>query len=104
MRGDPGFISYDISSHPLVDYQSVVFPALQFALWTNPKTIYLVGCDCTSGVGHFDSEKPNWLDLETVFAGYDDIKSFARKWYPDTRIVSVNPVGLKGKFEEMEQR
>lgn len=100
VRGNPGFIPYDISSRPLVDYQNVVFAALQFALWTSPKAIYLVGCDCTSGTGHFDSAKANWLDLETVFAGYRDIAAFAAKWYPDTRIVSINPIGLRGMFEE----
>lgn len=26
-----------------------------------------------------------------------------KQWYSDTRIISFNPVGLKGKFEEMEQ-
>lgn len=103
VRGQPGLIPHDISTHPLADYQNVVFAALQFALWTNPRAIYLVGCDCTSGVGHFDSKRSNWLDLGAVFAGYDDIKVFAEKWYPDTRIFVVRPVGLKGRFDEWVQ-
>ena len=97
--GEPGLIPRDISCNPLTDYQNIVFPALQFALWTNPARICLVGCDCTNS-GYFDSSKRNWLDFDAIFAGYRDIKAFAEKWYPDTKIVSVNPVGLKGFFEE----
>lgn len=95
-------INYDISSWPLVDYGNIMFPALQFALWTNPKRIFLVGCDCTFS-GHFFSDKPNWLPLESIFRGYRDIKKFAHKWYPDTEIISINPVGLKGFFKDEYQ-
>lgn len=99
IAGEPGLIPRDISCNPLVDYQNIVFPAMQFALWTNPARLFLVGCDCSSA-GHFYSGAANWLDLDAVFAGYRDMKAFAEKWYPDTRIVSVNPVGLKGLFED----
>lgn len=102
VRGCPGLIPYDISAQPLADYQNVVFAALQFALWTNPREICLVGCDC-SRMGHFDTKKPNWLDLDAVFAGYDDITAFAGKWYPDTEIKVIRPVGLKGRYEEYVQ-
>jgi len=102
VRGMPGLIPRDISAFPLADYQNVVFAALQFALWTNPRAIYLVGCDCSCN-GHFDTKQPNWLDLDAVFAGYDDMKAFAEKWYPDTRIQVIRPVGLKGRFDEYAQ-
>lgn len=44
--------TYDIASLPLVCHGSVVFPAMQFILYTNPKRIYLVGCDCSRS-GYF---------------------------------------------------
>lgn len=99
IRGEPGLIPRDISCSPLTDYQNIVFPAMQFALWTNPARVLLVGCDCTTA-GHFYSDDRNWLDFDAVFSGYRDMKAFAEKWYPDTRIVSVNPVGLKGLFDD----
>ena len=102
LTGSRDRISYDISTMPLVDYGNIVFPALQFALWTNPRRIYLVGCDCSSN-GHFFSSKPNWLPLDSIFRGYRDMKEFAHKWYPDTEIVSINPVGLKGFFRDEYQ-
>jgi len=48
-----------IDCEPLGDFCSVVFSAMQFALWTNPKTIYLVGCDCSEG--YFDGQTSNPL-------------------------------------------
>lgn len=102
ITGSMDRINYDISAMPLVDYGNIVFPAFQFALWTNPRRIYLVGCDCSSK-GHFFSKEPNWLPLDSIFRGYRDMKEFAHKWYPDTEIVSINPVGLKGFFRDEYQ-
>jgi hypothetical protein len=96
-------IAYDISAMPLVDYGTIVFSAFQFALWGNAARIYLVGCDCSSA-GHFFSKEKNWLPLEKIFQGYEDMKKFAQKWYPDTKIISVNPVGLKGLYEDLYQK
>jgi len=96
-------IPLDISTQPLADFQSVVFSALQFALWTNPKRIYLVGCDCSNS-GYFYSKKSaNDLALSVVLDGYKKLKAFATAFYPDTEIVSVNPVGLKGLFKDVYQ-
>ena len=53
----PKFI-HDISSQPLGCFGSIVFPALQFILWTYPRKIYLVGCDCTtSGYAYAKNDK-----------------------------------------------
>ena len=38
----------DIMTSGLADYRSVVFAALSFALWTHPKRIFLVCCDCSN--------------------------------------------------------
>lgn len=95
-------IYMDIAYYPLMGYCSIVFPALHFALYTRPKRILLVGCDC-SGAGHFDGttgeradrDIPLWLD------GYRRLKVFVANHYPDTEIISVNPVGLKGMFHDV---
>ena len=93
--------TYDISTEPFKDAYSVVFPALQFALWTNPQKIYLVGCDCNLS-GHFD-KKDNFLRVKEVIDGYKEFKKFKEIYYPDTEIISINPVGLKGIFKDEYQ-
>lgn len=96
---EPQF-AYDISTQPLGCFGSIVFPALQFVLWTYPKRIYLVGCDCSmDGYGYNKSDK-NFLDTSLVLGGYRKFKLFARKYYPDVEIISINPVGLKGMFKD----
>ena len=95
---------YDISTQPLADFGSVVFPALQFALWTNPCRIFLVGCDCSLN-GHFHADTvKQWLPLDQMLLGYNEFKRHARKFYPDTEIISINPVGLKGIFKDWYQK
>ena len=93
-------IHQDICYHPLIDFWTVAHPALHFALFTYPKEIYLVGCD-TSSKGHFyDPQKQNDLMIQNVKVGYARIKMFAKHFYPDTEIISINPVGLKGLFRD----
>lgn len=92
--------AYDISCMPLGCFGSVVFPALQFALWTNPKRIYLVGCDCsTAGYANRPNET-NFLIVDSIAAAYKQFKEFAYKYYPETEIISINPVNLKGLFKD----
>lgn len=93
-------IHRDIRYAPLMEYHSVIFPAIQFALFCNPEKIYLVGCDCTNQ-GHFNQDKQDTLMIESVFRGYAALKEFAEKHYPETEIISINPVGLKGFFKEI---
>jgi hypothetical protein len=95
----------NISHHPLMDFFTVVFPALHFALYTNPAKIFLVGCDVTSD-GHFDGsicpdtseELEHYLIHRLI--GYRRVRDFAAQWYPETEIVSVNPVNLRGLFSD----
>ncbi len=94
--------TFDISSQPLGDCYSIAFPAMQFILWTNPRRIYLVGCDCNIN-GYFslkDSPAQNSLAVENVLDGWKRMKEFAETYYPDTEIISINPVGLKGLFKD----
>lgn len=97
---EPQF-TYDISTQPLGCFGSIVFPALQFALWTNPAKIYLVGCDCTTAGYAYDKKDTNFLKPDRIIEAYKKLKVFAHKYYPDTEIISINPVGLKGIFKEL---
>lgn len=92
--------AYDLSTQSLGCGGTVVFPALQFALWTNPKRIYLVGVD-TDNSGYFDSNNKNILYPNRLIPLYQRFKLFAKQYYPYTEIISVNPVGLKGIFEDI---
>ena len=96
---EPRFV-HDISTQPLGCFGSIVFPALQFILWTYPKRIYLVGCDCTTDGYAYDKNDKNILAPLRVIATYKKFKEFARKYYPDVEIISINPVGLKGIFKD----
>ena len=100
---------YDISTNPLCCYWSIVFPAIQFALWTNAKRIYIVGCDCNQN-GYFDNKiqqfpilNGNKLDFnyQGVITGWKKLKEFKYMYYTETEIISVNPVGLKGLFKDV---
>lgn len=76
----------------------MAFFAMQFALYTRPKRIYLVGCDSTA-IGD-DTEDKDALGRLT--ADWLELRDFARRHYPDTEIVSVNPVRLRGIFRDVE--
>lgn len=100
--------AYDLSVQPLADCWSVVFPALQFAMWMNPKRLYLVGCDCSNGGyfykdGNVSASGKNKLPVDRVLQGYAWFKQFAKRYYPETEIISINPVGLKGLFVDQNQ-
>lgn len=87
----------------LMDFGSVAFPATQFALYTNPKRVYLVGCDCSSG-GYFDGSVNQNIknhNLSYLVKYWQKLKVYAETYYPDTEIVSINPVGLKGLFKDV---
>ena len=95
----PVFFNTDIDKTWMVCGGSVVFSAIQFALFTNPKRIYLVGCDCSSG--HFDNDSKE--TLLHLIKTWKKLKKFAEIYYPETEIISVNPVGLKGLFKDIIQ-
>lgn len=92
--------TYDISSTILGDCYSIVFPAMQFILYTNPSKIYIVGCDC-SDAGCFDNSVQQHTFTPDVIKGWERLRNFASTYYPKTEILSVNPVGLKGIFKDV---
>ena len=92
-------IYQDICKHKLTDFFSVYSAALQFAFFTYPKKIYLVGCDCAN-TGHFYDNNARFT-LYGMKVGYARMKMFAKRYYPDTEIISINPVGLCGLFHDV---
>lgn len=100
-------IHQDICYYSLADFGSISFNALHFALFTYPKEVYLVGCD-TSPTGHFYDKKTspqnasnNDMMTGNLKIGYARMKVFAEQYYPDTEIISINPIGLKGLFKDI---
>ena len=93
-------IHINIEYYPLMAFYSIAFQAIHFALYTNAKRIFLVGCDCSSngyfdGTAQFSANPPKWLQ------GYQKLKAFTERFYPETEIISVNPIGLKGLFYDV---
>ena len=93
-------IPVNIEYYPLMGFYSIAFQAIQFALYTNPKRIYLVGCDCTNG-GYFDGNEQATANPPLWVKGYKKLNEFAQRFYPNTEIISINPVGLKGLFHDV---
>lgn len=100
-------IRTNIEYHPLMGYYSIIFRALNFAIFTRPKRILLIGCDCLKN-GHYSNgggdgpmganvkyNLPIWVE------GHKSFKHFLGMYYPDTEVISVNPTGLKGIFRDM---
>lgn len=93
-------LNYQIDYFPLPDYGSIIFPAFFFALWTNPKRIFIVGADCSTG--HADGvNAEHFSDVSYAVQGWQQMKNFAEKYYPDIELISINPVGLKGMFKDV---
>ncbi len=95
----------DICHHPLYGGHSVTLSALHFALFTYPKRVYLAGCDNKS-TGYYDGTVDRQCLITKKMAGllkedYLAMKRFAQIHYPETEIISVNPVGLKGVFKDL---
>jgi len=94
-------IHKDLESNSFLNH-SIVFPAVQFALYAGFSKIYLVGCDCN---GYFHSN--NFLNNISNYSNIDNdlvywwkqIHSFKNEYYPHTKIVNINPVGLKNVMD-----
>lgn len=91
-----GIIKKDIVNRPVADMRGTVFSAIQILLYTNPDSINLVGFDCTAGNSFTDYGS----NYKYQFKSWKRIKKFASKEYL-TKIVSINPVRLKGIFEDV---
>ena len=92
--------AYDLENVPMGDFAGTVFSAMQFILFTGAKKIFLVGCDCSQGY-FYDKESRN--DASYQIESWKKIKEIVDRYYPDTEIISINPVGLKGIFKDEYQ-
>lgn len=106
----PDKFELDIDTMPLANGSSVALQAVQFALYTNPKRIFIVGVDCTVAqkkhfVGtSYDNSKRNESAKECDdynILMWQKFKNFAKIYYPETELISVNPIGLKGLFKDV---
>ncbi len=94
----------DLEVEAFGDFGGAALSALQFLLYTHPKRIYLVGNDCSNEQLAYHSDRPKVTDHSAKINNYQSFKRFARVVYPDVRIISVNPVGLRGIFRECYTR
>ena len=102
---EPKFkLSNKIDREPLGDFNSIVFSAMQFILWCHPRKVYIVGCDCSLS-GYFNSNEKNvfCVSASEMVKRWENLRNFAKKFYPDVEIISINPVGLKGVFKDLYQ-
>lgn len=91
-----GHWATDLAMEPIGDFQGTVFSALQFVCFGNPKAIYLVGFDCSSSVNKNLQAKA--ASSAYQLDAWKRFKTFIKKVHPNTKVFSVNPVGLKGEF------
>ena len=92
----------NLEVYPFKNGGSIAIIAFQFALWSHPKRIFLVGCDCSmNGYYNPSVNQPVWAGFNETLRSYPLLKDFANIYYPDIEIISVNPVGLKGLFRDV---
>ena len=106
-------IYYGIESFPLAHFWSSGFQALHFAFHTNPKRIFLCGFDCNfrgyfnhqqqklGADQHLVTPQENSEHLTVLLDGYRKFKKFRKVYYPQTELISVNPVGLRGLYKDV---
>ena len=94
-------IHLNIEFYPLMGFYTIAFQAIHFALYTNAKRIYLVGCDCSMS-GYFDgSDQLMQANTLKWVNGYTKLREHVERFYPDTEIISINPDGLRGMFHDV---
>ena len=95
------YIHKDLEKNSFLNH-SIVFSATQFALYCGFTKIYLVGCDC-SGYFHsnnfLENNDTSFIDNDLVY-WWTQIYNFKNTHYIDTKIISINPVGLKNVMDE----
>ena len=105
----PANFALDIDTCALKNSASTSIQAMQFILFTNPKRVYVVGIDCTNSLkqhfvgGAYDNSLRNENVVENDrqhIQAWKDLKVFVNTYYPETEIIVVNPVGLRGIFRD----
>ena len=97
------FFSSNLDEVPPAAAGSIVFPALQFALYAGFSRIYIAGVDIMDP-RRFNESEPNGNNYARFhLPRWAQFAQWVSQAY-DVRIVSVNPVGLTGMFEDLEQK
>lgn len=105
----------DIDRMPISNTYNMGLLVMQIAFFMNPSRIYLVGIDASAN-GHFtdqglsveriskiNEDLKKYVDIENLKGKWLEVKKFRDIYYPETEIVSINPVGLKGLFIDIYQ-
>ena len=93
----------DVSKYSMLGH-SIVFPALQFLLFTGIKKLTLIGCDATwpsEKVYIHNEDVPEEDKNEHYVEWWEKFKDFKDENYPDVEIISKNPMGLRGLFTDV---
>jgi hypothetical protein len=105
----------DISKYPMTNHFGGPHMT-QIFLYMGIKKIYIVGSDSTKSAVHNRKKGWNIQNHTGYFYNHDDskqtvdphyiywwirIKQFIEKEYPESEIISINPVGLKGIFKDV---
>jgi len=77
----------------IVDGGSIIFDAMQFALYCGFQTINLIGCDCNYKNGSFHSDKSKCRG-KNMISGWSVMKKFIDNQYPEVNVITVNPVEM----------
>lgn len=92
----------DIQKYPFGDAgTSTIFICMQFALFCGFKEINIVGCDI-EGSQHFHQNNRK-SDLSYLKRSWATFRSFIDDHYKDIQINVINPIGLKGYFNDVYQ-
>ncbi len=83
----------DVSKYAMLGH-SIVFPALQFILYTGISQLYLVGCDGGTTIG------PTQVGDKHILGWWKRFKTFKECYYKDVKIISINPASLRGWFDD----
>ena len=105
----------DIDKLPVGMMPNIALSAMQILLFSNPSVIYLVGCDASQGhyiqpeslskerIRKQEEDVAMAVSADSTVEKWKELKRFAEVFYPDTKIISINPVGLKGLFKDEYQ-
>ena len=99
------FLYKNLDKNPFLNH-SIIFPAVQFALYCNFTKIYLVGCDCNlykqdrNRKYFFDDNSKNVKLDYNIIQWWKKIYKFKNKEYSNTKLININPVGLKGMMDQ----
>lgn len=90
----------DLSVSPFKSYGTTLYMVFQFALWTHPDKIYIVGADCSKGYANKLNMAQSDYDHSWMIRPWRKLAEFSKMNYPDIEIISINPVGLRGIFKD----